>query len=191
MKHMIGVVVSGVLIAVTASAQTTSPRNLQAPTEAELLAACQKDAASERAACEKRVREGGIPSAGSRNKSAAQQQAERAKTQENRAVEDPGVSTTPPRTANEAPTTTRSSEDRTRLSQQSDQAKNAHAPQREAGPNTSTTAAPTRLGNGQREASGDQATRDRKARDDRASRDAPTQDRARSRPNDNPKQPTP
>jgi hypothetical protein len=161
-----------------AQSQTTSPRNLQAPTQAELLAACQKQSVSDRASCEKRVRENGIPSEGSRNKSAEQQQAEKPAVQR-RSIEDPGASTTPPEPSTAQDSAARTRQDRTRMSQRSEDIKNRPAPRTEPNATNSTDAAPTKVEpTRQGNQAADQST------SDRTKRDGP-QERAQSKPQEN------
>ena len=189
----IGVALTCTLISSVVCGQTTSPRNLQGPTQKELLAACQRESGTDRQRCEERVRANENPGEGSRNKSAAQQQAEQPKTQ-NRSTTDPGSATVPP-LPSKADESARSRTDRTRASQRSDQIKDAPRPRSEPNPVNSVDAAPTRVdddkdGNAKDVASSrsnDKASRESDPSNDANTTNMPSQDRAQSRPQEKPR----
>lgn len=135
---------SSLTIGLPAAAQTTSPRNLQAPTTQELLEQCKRQGGDERAACEKRVREGGIPTTGSRNEPATQQPSP---ATQSRDATDPGKSAAPSQASAPNDPSARTRDSRTRMSQRSGDIQSKPQPTNESknDPNISTDSAATRL----------------------------------------------
>jgi hypothetical protein len=174
--------------------QTTSPRNLQGPTQQELLAACQRENGAERQRCEERVRANGNPGEGSRNKSVREQQAAQPNTQ-NRDAKEPGSLTVPPKTAAQDRDAPRTRTDRTRMSQRSEDIKTTPRPTTDKNPVNSTDAAPTRVDSNEKQPTPslrDPSRRTNEVGSDqekqgqgRNTSEMPAGDRARSRPQDN------
>jgi hypothetical protein len=202
---LVGTLLMMAVVSSDASAQTTSPRNLKSPTQQELMADCQSKNDAERRTCEERVRAGGMPGEGSRNKSVAQQKSE-APTIQNRAATDPGTSSVPPSTSNHSNTsadkagavdpTARSREGRIRTSQRSDDLKAAPQPRTESNPANSTGAVSTRSSDPSKrvgEESKTNAESDRRktrapdSSSERTTDDQPARDGAQSRPQNNPR----
>jgi hypothetical protein len=136
-------VVSSLMFVPFAFAQTTSPRNLQAPTMQELLKQCEREKAADRQACEKRVREGGIPTEGTRNKPASEQ---REPAIESREATDPGRSAVPPKFTGQDDPSARTRDTRTRMSQRSNEVNSKPQVASEPNPTISTDAAATESG---------------------------------------------
>ena len=182
------------LVASLAYGQTTAPRNLQGPTQQELLAACQRENGAARERCEERVRANGNPGEGSRNKSVGEQQATQPNIQ-NRDAKEPGSLTVPPESAAQDRDASRTRTDRTRMSQRSEDIKTAPRPTTDRNPVNSTDAAPTRVDSNEKQPTPslrDPSRRTNEAGSDqerqgqgRNKSETPAGDRARSRPQDN------